>query len=126
MQKQRMQFQFLQTGTKEYDDMVNLRMKVLLDPIGIPRSYINPEKEAQDILIGAFEGNQLIGCCILTPLDENMIQLRQMAVDQTLQKKGIGAAIIAIAENAAREKGFQTLMMHARDAVIDFYKKCGY
>ena len=106
--------------------MVNLRMKVLLDPVGIPRSYINPEKEKYDLLIGAFDNDQLIGCCILSHADDKTLKLRQMAVDNNLQKKGIGAAIIVFAEKVAIEKGYSFLMMHARDTVLNFYKKCGY
>lgn len=106
--------------------MIDLRMKVLLDPIGIPRSYIDPEKEKADYLIAAFEGADMIGCCILTPVDSSTIQLRQMAVNTILQKKGVGTALVSFAEVFSKEKGYQKLMMHARDSVLDFYKKCGY
>lgn len=121
-----MQIRIIQSGTKEYEDMISLRMKVLLDPIGIPRSYINPEKEKQDILVGAFENNEIIGCCVLTRVNDSILQLRQMAVDNTLQKKGVGRKIVSFAEQTAKEKGYQVLMMHARDTVMDFYKKAGY
>lgn len=121
-----MTIQIISTGTPAYEQMINLRMEVLLGPIGIPITYIDPEKERQDILIVAFENNQIIGCCILTPIDGQSIQLRQMAVKQNIQRSGIGAAIIAFAEANAKEKGFKTLFMHARDAVIPFYEKQGY
>ncbi|GAA4737288.1 GNAT family N-acetyltransferase [Flavisolibacter ginsenosidimutans] len=121
-----MELKTITTNTPEYEAMIALRTKVLLDPIGIPRSYINPEKERSDVLIGAYEEDNLIGCCILTAVDENTLQLRQMAVDTVLQQKGIGAAILAFAENIAKERGYKMLMMHARDAVIGFYQKCGY
>jgi predicted GNAT family N-acyltransferase len=121
-----MQLRILQTGTKEYQEMANLRMKVLLDPVGIPRSYIDADKESADVLIGAFENEQLIGCCILTQVNKETLQLRQMAVDNSLQKKGIGAAIVAFAEDFAKKKGYRVLMMHARDSVLDFYRKSGY
>lgn len=49
-----------------------------------------------------------------------------MAVENTVQKKGIGAGIVTYAENTAKEKGYKVLIMHARDTVLDFYKKCGY
>lgn len=101
-------------------------MEVLLDPIGIPRSYINPEKESHDILIAAFEDDQVIGCCILTPSNHKNIQLRQMAVKQNIQRGGIGASIVAFAEKEAKDRGFKTLFMHARDVVIPFYEKQGY
>lgn len=121
-----MQLRIIHTGTDEYTQMIDLRMKVLLDPVGIPRSYINPEKERNDILIGAFDGNQLTGCCILTHIDEHTLQLRQMAVDHSLQNKGVGASIIRYAEMIAKEKGYTILMMHARDTVVGFYERCGY
>jgi N-acetylglutamate synthase-like GNAT family acetyltransferase len=121
-----MTIQTINVGTTAYEQMIELRMEVLLNPIDIPRTYINPEKERQDILIAAFEGGQMIGCCILTPANEHSIQLRQMAVRQNIQRSGIGAAIIAFAEATAKEKGFITLFMHARDAVIPFYEKQGY
>jgi predicted GNAT family N-acyltransferase len=121
-----MQLRILQTTSKEYEEMVSLRMKVLLDPVGIPRSYIDAAKEKNDVLIGAFENEQLVGCCILTHVDDDTLQLRQMAVDNNLQKKGIGAAIVAFAEDLAKKKGYRRLMMHARDSVLDFYRKSGY
>ena len=119
-----MKLKTITTGTPEYEAMIALRMKVLLDPIGIPRAYINPEKERNDILIGAYEEGKLIGCCILTHIDQNTLQLRLMAVDTALQQKGIGAAILAFAENIAKERGYKMLMMHARDTVVGFYQKC--
>lgn len=114
------------TGTPAYEQMIALRMAVLLDPIGVPRSYINPQKEAADWLIAAYEHGKMVGCCILTRLDDATLQLRQMAVDTTVQGKGVGAAIIKYAEGLAKENDFQTLMMHARDVVIPFYERCGY
>jgi len=121
-----MTIQTIKVGTPAYEMMIDLRMEVLLNPIGIPRTYINPEKEQQDILVAAFEGEEIMGCCILTPIDDQAIQLRQMAVKQTSQGTGIGAAIVAYAESTAKEKGYKTLFMHARDAVIPFYEKQGY
>lgn len=120
------QFHFIKVGTPAYEQMIALRMKVLLDPIGIPRTYIDPQKEAADLLIGAYENGQLVGCCILTILSDNMVQLRQMAVDTCLQNQGIGAALLYFAEGAARQSGFHRLVLHARDTVLWFYAKCGY
>ena len=115
-----------QVDSKEYEQMIALRLKVLLEPIGVPASYINRDKEKQDILIGAFEDDEIIGCCVLTKKDEDTLQLRQMAVATEVQGTGVGAAILQFAEETAKARGYKVLMMHARDAVLDFYKKCGY
>ena len=49
-----------------------------------------------------------------------------MTVREDYRGKKIGAAIVEFAEEVALENNFSILIMHARDPVIDFYKKCGY
>jgi N-acetylglutamate synthase-like GNAT family acetyltransferase len=121
-----MNLTIIQHGSPGYEQMLQLRIRVLLQPIGVPATFIQTEKEKDDILIGAFEEEKLIGCCVLTPKDNKTIQLRQMAVDTGLQGSGIGASIVAYAEEVAKEKGFTKLMMHARSSVTGFYLKSGY
>jgi predicted GNAT family N-acyltransferase len=121
-----MQMLIIPHNSEQYRQMIQLRISQLLEPIGVPASYIEREKENNDILIGAFENEKIIGCCVLTPKDNATIQLRQMTVRSDYRGKGIGAAIIEFAEQVARENNFSSLMMHARDPVIEFYKKCGY
>jgi predicted GNAT family N-acyltransferase len=113
-------------GSAEYGDMLQLRIKYLLEPIGVPDSYINQDKERKDLHIGAFEAGSIIGCCVLTPLDNGLMQLRQMVVRTDLQGKGMGGQIVRFAERITREKGCHTMMMHARDPVIEFYEHLGY
>lgn len=121
-----MTIKIIQHNSKEYEQMIRLRIRALLEPIGVPAHYIVPEKEKDDFFIAAFEGAEMIGCCVLSPKENWLIQLRQMAVRPDHQGKRIGAAIIQFAEETARKNGFTSLMMHARNPVIDFYKKCGY
>jgi N-acetylglutamate synthase-like GNAT family acetyltransferase len=65
----------------------------------------------------------MLACCLLTKIDNTTIKLRQMAVQNNLQGKGIGASIMSFAETVARDKGYKKLMMHARDTAIGFYEK---
>jgi N-acetylglutamate synthase-like GNAT family acetyltransferase len=116
----------IEHGSPEYEQMLELRVTTLLEPIGVPAHYIDREHEKTDFLIGAFENGDMIGCCVLTPRNDGIVQLRQMAVRTDYQRRKMGVAIIAFAERLAKDKGFSTLMMHARDAVIGFYEKCGY
>lgn len=109
-----------------YEAMIELRVRVLLTPIGIPASYINPNTENKDLLLGAYEDDRLLSCCILTDRGSGQVQLRQMAVETGLQGKGVGASLIAYAEQVAKDNGFNILFMHARNPVIGFYEKCGY
>lgn len=106
--------------------MVQLRLDILRKPLGLSFTKEELDKEKDDILIGSFDEDQMLGCCILTKIDDRRIRLRQMAVQKKLQGKGIGESIVSFAENIARDKGYKILMMHARDTAIGFYEKYGY
>ncbi len=113
-------------GSGEYQQMLRLRIDILRKPLGLTFSKEELAKEKDDILIAAFDEDEILGCCILTQMDEHCLRLRQMAVQKNLQGKGIGEAIMSFAENLARDKGYKVLMMHARDTAIGFYEKFGY
>ena len=110
-------------GSKEYKQMVALRMEILRKPLGLNFSDDELAKEKEDILIGAFDEDKILACCLLTKVDNITIKLRQMAVQNNLQGKGIGASMMSFAETVARDKGYKKLMMHARNTAIGFYEK---
>lgn len=113
-------------GTREYDQMVKLRYEILRKPLKLNFSEDQLQEEKNDILIGAFEEDKILGCCLLTKQDNNTVRLRQMAVANNLQGKGIGASMMNYAENIARDAGFKKIIMHARKTAIGFYEKLGY
>jgi GNAT superfamily N-acetyltransferase len=113
-------------NTLEYQQMVQLRDSILRKPLGLSFSADELAGEKEDILIGAFEEDTMLGCCIISRINNHTARLRQMAVQGNLQGKGIGASIVSFAENLARDKGYKQLMMHARNTAIGFYEKFGY
>jgi len=114
-------------GTREYNQMVSLRLQILRQPLGLNFSLEELEKEKNDILIAAFDDDDMLGCCMLTKLNNNhTLRIRQMAVQNNLQGKGIGASLMSFVETLARDKGYRCLMMHARLTAIGFYEKFGY
>ena len=121
-----MALKIIDHGTKEYQQMVNLRNEMLRKPLGLKFDKEELEKEKQDVLIGAFEDDKILGCCLLTPINPFTVRLRQMAVPNNMQGKGIGRALMIFAENIARDMGYKTLVMHARKTAIGFYEKLGY
>ena len=121
-----MELQIIEHGSDLYQKMVELRTEILRKPLGLEYSIAQLEAEKSDILLVATENNLVIGCCILTPLKNNQIQLRQMAVANDQQGKGIGAQIVNFAEKIAVQKGFQTLILHSRKYAVGFYQKLGY
>ena len=106
--------------------MVQLRNDILRKPLGLSFDPAELEKEKEDILIGAFEDDKILGCCMLSRMDTLTIRLRQMAVPNSMQGKGVGRALMIFAENIARDLGYKKLTMHARKTAQGFYQKLGY
>jgi ribosomal protein S18 acetylase RimI-like enzyme len=121
-----MALKIIDHGTKEYKQMVQLRNDILRKPLGLSFTADELEKEKEEILIGAFEEEKMLGCCMLITMEPGTVRLRQMAVLNNLQGKGIGRALMQFAENIARDRGFRKITMHARKTAIGFYEKLGY
>ena len=121
-----MALKLIDYGSPEYQQMVQLRNDILRKPLGIAFQKEELEKEAEDILIGAFEEDKLLGCCMLIETEPGTVRLRQMAVPKNLQGKGVGRALMQFAENIARDRGYKKITMHARKTATGFYEKLGY
>lgn len=113
-------------GSKDYAQMVKLRYELMRKPLGLNFTDEELAREKDDILIGAFDEDTIIGCCLLTKVNAQCTRMRQMAVQKNRQGMGIGESMIQFAENIARDKGFKILMMHARETAIGFYERYGY
>ena len=121
-----MALKIIDHGSREYQQMVQLRNDILRKPLKLTLTPEELEKEKDEILIGAFEEEKMLGCCMLIIIDPFTVRLRQMAVLNNLQGKGIGRALMQFAENIARDRGFKKIIMHARKSAAGFYEKLGY
>ncbi len=121
-----MALKIIDHGSPEYSQMVKLRDVILRKPLGLVFSPDDLEMEKDNILIGAFEEERMLGCCMLVEEEPAIIRLRQMAVLNDLQGKGIGRALMNFAENLARDRGYKIIRMNARINAVGFYEKVGY
>ncbi len=121
-----MALKFIDHGTPEYEEMIELRKLILRTPLGLTFDPEELENEKDDILLGCFDDDRLEACCLLKETEKGVVRLRQMAVIDGLQGKGIGRALMTFAENVARDAGYKKITMHARKNAIGFYEKLGY
>jgi GNAT superfamily N-acetyltransferase len=121
-----MALKILDHGSDEYRQMVKLRDDILRKPLGLGFTQQELDQESNNMLIAAFEDEDMLGCCMLVEENTDTVRLRQMAVLNDLQGKGIGRALMNFAENLARDRGYKIISMHARKNAIGFYEKMGY
>src|SRR5215218_5194691 len=121
-----MALKIIDHGSAQYNQMVKLRDDILRKPLGLSFTQEELEEEKDHLLIGAYEDDKMLACCMLVEEDSRTVRLRQMAVLNDLQGKGIGKALMIFAENLARDRGYKKITMHARKNAVGFYEKMGY
>lgn len=115
-------------GSSRYNELVELRYKILLEPLGLKFLDLFRAKEANYLHIGCIEqlDDKLVGGLILAPLDNEKIRLMQVAVDTVYRGEGVGRELVKYAEKRAKEAGYSQIIMHAMLSVVGFYEKLGY
>lgn len=118
----------IEYGSSRYDELVELRYKILLKPLGLKFLDMHRVKEAGYLHIGCIESldDRLVGGLILAPVDNETIRMMQVAVDSKYQGEGVGHELVLYAEKRAREAGYSKIIMHAMLSVVNFYEKSGY
>ncbi|SDX50767.1 GNAT family N-acetyltransferase [Flavobacterium degerlachei] len=104
-----------------------LRNKILLRPIGIPDHAWEMHDEKSWHFV-AVENDDVIGCVVLAPLDQEQTktQLMQMAVETNQQGKGIGKLLVNELLAFSKSKGIKEVVCHSRDNAVPFYLNLGF
>lgn len=105
---------------------VALRREILRKPLGLEFTVDQLAAEADSLHLAAFDEDVLVGCLMLTPKGEGTVQMRQVAVRQDHQGKGLGAAMVRESEAAARYHSYRRMVLNARETAVPFYLKQGY
>jgi hypothetical protein len=115
-------------GSDRYLDLVNLRRRVLRAPLGLDFTAQQLADERTDVHLAAYLDGELAGCAILTPIDrsQGVIKLRQMAIDPDRRAQGLGARIVAFAEQLCAARGYTQIILSARETAVGFYEKAGF
>jgi len=119
-----------------YSQEVDLRQRVLLDPIGFTMEKFAKEfpgvEERFEHFIAVIEhpkGKRVVGTVCLLPNypEKGAGKLMQMAVDPQRQREGIGRELVVELERRAfGELGLQFLFCHAREDAVGFYSEIGW
>ena len=111
---------------EEFEEYYKLRWKMLRAPWGEPKGSEQDELDKTAIHIMAMVNDRIVGCCRLQINTKEQAQVRYMAVDDSLQGKGIGRLMLKRAEELALNQGISEMMLETRDIAVEFYKRNGY
>lgn len=117
----------IEFATPEYDEAVALRYEVLRKPLGLEFQPEQLAAEWSDIHLAAFDtAGKMVAILLLTPVNDQEVKMRQVAVATEQQGRGLGAALVAQSEEIARSMNFTKMTLHARETAVPFYLRLGY
>ncbi len=127
MQTNNYTVQELEFATPEYDEMVRLRYDVLRKPLGREFTEEQLAAEFADALFGIYNAqNHLLGCLIMTRKNDATVKMRQVAVAENTQGKGVGSEMVRAVEQWCKHKKYKSIELNARDVAVNFYLNLGY
>ena len=111
----------------EWDKYFKFRWEILRKPLGMSKETLKDELEDESShLIAVDEQKIVVGAGRLHFNNNKEAQIRYMAVSNTIQRKGLGSAIVSELETIARKIGIQEMVLNAREDAISFYLSMGY
>ena len=105
---------------------LDLRFRVLREPLDLPRGSEWYDFEADCVHVVAVEGQAVVGCVLFHPDGKGGGRLLQMAVEEHLQGQGLGRILVERLEEEVARAGVGWIHLHARDHAVGFYEKLGY
>ena len=114
-------------GSHDYQRCLDLRSSILRAPLGMELSEADVAGEHEQLHVGIFQNQQLMGCIIAKTTEaDQLANIRQMVVVAEARGKGFGRRLIRDTESLLRTSGFKELELNARETAIPFYEKQGY
>ena len=111
----------------ECERYFNFRWEKLRKPLGMPKDTLKDDKEKDSYhLIAVDNKKEVIGTGRLHFNSEEEGQIRYMAVNESIQRKGLGSSIVLELEMLAKEEGATKMVLNARKNAINFYLSLGY
>lgn len=110
-----------------FEQVFSLRDTVLRKPLGLSLYDEDTSGDADDdIFVAVAEEGIVVGCLMAKPTAAHAVKLRQMAVAEAFQQRGVGKMLMLEAEQYLHARGFRRIGLHARQYALGFYEKLGY
>ena len=117
----------IEWGSPEYDLSIKIRYDVLRKPINMEFTAEQLSEEWTDVHLACYDTQaEMLGCLILTNLDDKSLKMRQVAVAAIHQRKGVGQRLVEASEQYAKQNKFEKIVLNARITAVPFYISLGY
>lgn len=111
----------------EFKHYYNLRWRRLRAPWGqVEGSEIDDIEDQCFHIMAITDAQRVVGVARLQFNKDSTAQIRYMAVEDKFERQNIGRRMLAELEQHAQDKGYNNIVLDARETAIDFYRRLGY
>jgi GNAT superfamily N-acetyltransferase len=110
----------------EWEQYYDLRYRVLRQPWNQTRGSERNDGDATGVHFAAYENENLKAIARLDINPENRGQVRFMAVESTIQRKGFGKQVMLAIESYCKTQNISEMILHARETAIPFYESLNF
>ena len=112
-------------GSPEWKLAVELRERVLREPLGSRFSDEELEEEKGHFQLAGFLDSTLVSTAVLVTEGFRM-KMQRVVVSENLRNLNIGSEMMIFCEKFCSDKNVTEMYCHARDTAVNFYLKNGY
>lgn len=111
----------------DWPDLRELRHRVFVVEQSVPVDLEQDELDevATHAVVRNADG-RVVGTGRMVPLGRGSARIGRMAVAEEARGTGVGAAVLAVLEDAARAAGCHRAEIHAQIQALGFYRRAGY
>src|SRR5688500_8552385 len=109
-----MQLRFITPADALYTEELELRYRVLREPLGKSRADVLFPFAHESLHLVAVDEGAVVGCVLCQLEKSTSGRLLQMAVTPARQRRGLGESMVRALEAALRKRGVREVHLHAR------------
>lgn len=110
----------------EYEELLKLRKKLIYRPWTIEFTADDRYRDSGTTLFGLYKDDTIIGSVLIRKIDNNMCEIKDLAIDYPYQNKGLGKGLLTFAEQEIASNGYETIQINSRASLKPFFKAQGY
>jgi predicted GNAT family N-acyltransferase len=116
----------------ELDEALEVRVRVFCDEQGVARDAEIDGLDGEAVQLIVLDRGSVVATCRLRfsgaegEREGDTCKLERLAVDKPHRGRGLGAALLAKADEEARREGAAEMLAHAQVQVRELYERAGY
>ncbi|MFA5844361.1 MAG: GNAT family N-acetyltransferase [Coriobacteriia bacterium] len=117
---------YVRAGDVLLSEAAALRYSVLLEPFGVSADGDRDDADPASTHLVAVEDGKAVGYARLIAMPDGSARIRQVAVEPSRQRSGIGSSLVLELVGLARRRAIPLVWLEARVTAIAFYERLGF